>query len=254
MTFISARCIESIDRPLQYASVIELAILGVLSEQELHGYELRKRVATVLGPGRSGLSFGSLYPALNRMERSGLVKTVPAPPAGAEDRPRAPMWSSGSLSGELAAFRTRRGRPSRTGREGSTRSRKVYCLTDAGHAHLVDLLTGPSPVDERTFALQVAFCRVLPPADRLDLFERRRDELLTRRRELTGAGDGSGEHLPISHRYLRFLREHDIETINCDLAWLDRLIADEQADQHHQDHVTDAADPAPAVREEQTTR
>ena len=34
--------------------------------------------------------------------------------------------------------------------------------------------------------------------------------------------------MPLTHRYLRFLREHDIETINCDLAWLDRLIADEQ--------------------------
>jgi DNA-binding PadR family transcriptional regulator len=39
--------------------VLELAILGLLKEQELHGYELKKRLAETLGAG-SGVSFGSL--------------------------------------------------------------------------------------------------------------------------------------------------------------------------------------------------
>jgi DNA-binding PadR family transcriptional regulator len=208
--------------------VIDLAILGLLSEQELHGYELRKRLATVLGPGRSGLSFGSLYPALNRMERAGLVKTVdPATPAS-----RLSGWSSGSLSGELAAFRTRR---ARAGRQPGGRSRKVYGLTDAGRAQLEALLTQPGPVDERTFALQVAFCRMLAPAARLDLFHRRRAELRGRLRELEQGDDDS---LPFAHRYLRVLREHDIETIHCDLAWLDRLIAGEQAQVDREEQPT----------------
>jgi DNA-binding PadR family transcriptional regulator len=208
--------------------MIELAILGLLSEQELHGYELRKRVAAVLGPGRSGLSFGSLYPALNRMERSGLVKTVEP----ANDNSRSTGWSSGSLSGELAAFRTRR---SRAPRPSGGRSRKVYGLTDAGRAHLEALLTDAGPVDERTFALQVAFCRLLAPSARLELFHRRRTELGARLREL---GDGPDDGLPFTHRYLRVLREHDIETINCDLAWLDRLIADEQAQVDREEQPT----------------
>jgi DNA-binding PadR family transcriptional regulator len=197
--------------------MIELAILGLLSEQELHGYELRKRVALVLGPGRGGLSFGSLYPALNRMERSGLVKTVE--PAN----PRSAGWSSGSLSGELAAFRARL---PRAARPAGGRSRKVYGLTDTGRTHLEGLLTDAAPVDERTFALQVAFCRLLPPSARLELFYRRRAELRSRLHQLD---HGPDENLPFTHRYLRVLREHDIETINCDLAWLDRLIADEQS-------------------------
>src|SRR6478735_3527036 len=49
------------------ASLLELAILGLLKEQELHGYELKKRLAETLGQF-SGVSFGSLYPALARLE------------------------------------------------------------------------------------------------------------------------------------------------------------------------------------------
>ncbi|OWY59486.1 PadR family transcriptional regulator, partial [cyanobacterium TDX16] len=45
--------------------MIELAILGLLTDQDLHGYELKKRLSELLGV-RSGVSFGSLYPALAR--------------------------------------------------------------------------------------------------------------------------------------------------------------------------------------------
>ena len=50
--------------------MLELAILGLLKEQELHGYELKKRLSDTLGFG-SGVSFGSLYPALGRLEAAG---------------------------------------------------------------------------------------------------------------------------------------------------------------------------------------
>ena len=52
------------------APVLELAILGLLQEQPLHGYELKKRLSETLG-SFWGVSFGSLYPALRRLERSG---------------------------------------------------------------------------------------------------------------------------------------------------------------------------------------
>ena len=42
---------------------LELAVLGLLHESPLHGYELRKRLNVVLGWSRV-LSYGSLYPAL----------------------------------------------------------------------------------------------------------------------------------------------------------------------------------------------
>ncbi|MGH9245817.1 MAG: PadR family transcriptional regulator [Acidimicrobiales bacterium] len=195
--------------------MIDLAILGLVKEQELHGYELRKRVAELLGPGRGGLSFGSLYPALNRLERAGHVKAVEA-----NTRPPLTAWSSGSLAGELAAFRTRLPRPGSRG----GRSRKVYGITSRGEAHLVELLTEPGPTDERTFALRVVFCHRLNRTKRLELFHRRRAELTDRLAELAKQGRGQ----TTQHRYLRSLREHDLETITCDLAWLDRLIADER--------------------------
>jgi DNA-binding PadR family transcriptional regulator len=42
--------------------MLELAILGLLKEQPLHGYELKKRLGETLG-FRWGVSYGSLYPA-----------------------------------------------------------------------------------------------------------------------------------------------------------------------------------------------
>ena len=53
--------------------MLELAVLGLLSEQPLHGYELKKRLSETLGP-LWGISFGSLYPALRRLERSGAIR------------------------------------------------------------------------------------------------------------------------------------------------------------------------------------
>ena len=51
--------------------MIDLAILGLLTEQELHGYELKKRLGELLS-SRASISFGSLYPALARLEAPGL--------------------------------------------------------------------------------------------------------------------------------------------------------------------------------------
>ncbi|MSO17617.1 MAG: PadR family transcriptional regulator, partial [Acidimicrobiia bacterium] len=49
--------------------MIELAVLGLLKEQPLHGYEIKKRLGETLG-ALWGVSYGSLYPALRRLERA----------------------------------------------------------------------------------------------------------------------------------------------------------------------------------------
>ncbi|MEX2294112.1 MAG: PadR family transcriptional regulator [Acidimicrobiales bacterium] len=193
--------------------MIDLAILGLLTEQELHGYELKKRLGELL-PGRASISFGSLYPALSRLETQGAVKAV-------EERtavPSSPM--SGSLAGELAAFRAR---VRESGLRASTgRGKKVYGITDLGRERLIELLSSPDVSDDREFTLRVAFARHLSDGARLELFERRRTELLGRRDDLrrrTATGQDT---------YLGALRERDTENIVNDLAWLDRLIAGER--------------------------
>lgn len=64
------------------SDVLEFAILGLLHESPLHGYELRKRLTGVLGPFRA-ISYGSLYPALKSLMARGLIaESAPADPGG----------------------------------------------------------------------------------------------------------------------------------------------------------------------------
>jgi DNA-binding PadR family transcriptional regulator len=196
--------------------MIDHAILGLLKEQELHGYGLKKRLSELLGArsrGAGGVSFGSLYPALARLERTGAVKAVEHNTA-ADPTPMA-----GSLTGELAAFKARHLAGALTGRGKGGRGKKVYGITERGEARLVELLTEPDVADDRCFALKVAFCRHLQPAERLALFERKRAELIRRRdeRPQRAARD----------TYRRSLWEHDDQTTINDLAWVERLISTE---------------------------
>ncbi|MGQ0825145.1 MAG: PadR family transcriptional regulator [Actinomycetota bacterium] len=195
--------------------MLELAVLGLLAEQPLHGYELKKRLSETLGP-LWGISFGSLYPALRRLERAGaIVETEPtgaAPPTGS-------FVPTGSLDGDLAAARLRR-RP-RPGR----RTRKAYARTDSGTTHFLELLTAEDADDERGFALKLSFCRYLDRADRLAFLERRRAQLTAR---LAKSRRGPSRSID---RYTRSLLEHRTQSTQHDLEWIDQLIAEEGATQ-----------------------
>ena len=52
--------------------MLELAILGFLAERPLHGYDLKRRVAHLTGHVRP-IADGTLYPAIKRLERAGLL-------------------------------------------------------------------------------------------------------------------------------------------------------------------------------------
>jgi DNA-binding PadR family transcriptional regulator len=215
--------------------MIDLAILGLLSEQELHGYELKKRLGELLS-SRASVSFGSLYPALARLEKAGHVKAV-------EERtsvPVAPM--SGSLVGELAAFRARVRESSMSGGRG--RGKKVYGITDLGRERLVELLSDPDVSDDRAFTLRVAFALHLADDVRLELFERRRTELLARRDDLRRRENDPGR-AGRRHTYLGALLERDAENLAHDLAWLDRLIDAERT------RATSTVAPAHSQEEQQ---
>jgi DNA-binding PadR family transcriptional regulator len=204
--------------------LLELAILGLLKEQDLHGYELKKRLNDTLGLF-SGVSFGSLYPALARLEAAGAVKAVEAKPD-----PVMPIPLTGSLTGELAAFRALgpTSRPRRTtGRP--TRGKKVYGITDVGQHLFEELLAtdNASSDDDRVFNLKLAFARHLPPEARVSLFERRRAQLVERLNR-TRINLRARSDRPTSDTYTRSLIEHGTETTEREISWLDRLIAGEQ--------------------------
>lgn len=65
--------------------MLELAILGFLAEAPLHGYELRLRIAHLMGYARP-VSDGSLYPAITRLEKAGLLERRAEPGAAAAPR------------------------------------------------------------------------------------------------------------------------------------------------------------------------
>ena len=54
--------------------MLDMAILGLLREGPMHGYELRQRLVDL---GFWRISFGSVYPALRRLNRSGWIEVAP---------------------------------------------------------------------------------------------------------------------------------------------------------------------------------
>jgi hypothetical protein len=122
----------------------------------------------------------------------------------------------------------------------------VYGITEGGRQRLRERLAEPDVSDDREFLVRVAFCHHLAPADRLALFRRRRDELAARAEARHARGSGSGSDGRVT-TYLRSLRERDTAALEADIAWLDRLIADE-GDGTEASDDTEIATPAVAPK------
>ena len=197
--------------------MLDLAILGLLEERDLHGNEIRRQLREHLGL-LANVSFGSIYPALTRLEKAGAVATTEgsAEPRGASAA--APAPPTGSLSGELAVLRLRRHAPGR-----SRRAKKVYRITDAGRLLFAELLTGGGATDDaRSFGLRLAFARHLAPQARLALLERRRALLVQR----LGEAQAPRDDLDV---YARSVVQHTADGVARDISWLDTLIEAERA-------------------------
>ncbi len=197
----------------------------------MHGYDLRKKMREDFGL-LSSLSFGSLYPALARLEASGAVREVTSEHHGAGGPTAAKFTSAGSIAGERAAFRARlASRRAASTRSGTgTRGRRVYEITTRGDQLFHHLLETEEPKSEggRGFALRWAFAGYLSPEGRLALLQRRRAQLLATREGSRRAVESPWRTLD---RYQRSLVDHDKEATEHDLNWIDRLIATEQAAQ-----------------------
>src|ERR1700761_1602335 len=141
--------------------MLEVAVLGLLNESPMHGYELRKRLATLLGTFRA-FSYGSLYPTLRRLTEAGWLTEEPA-----LDEPEA-----------------RDGRPVR-----SRRGKRVYRLTAEGKEHLAELLAegGPEAFDQEGFGPRRAFLPQPRSDIRLQIPEGRRRRVLEQREGMSSA-------------------------------------------------------------------
>lgn len=164
-----------------------LVILSLLQIKPMHGYEMRQVIKEQRMEQWADIRSGSIYFALNQMEKEGLVK------AGPEER---------------------------TG----DRLRRAYSITSSGSAALKDLLREAladpphSLKSSFSFALVPAFN--FPPQERIGIFK----ENIERLKELRKFWEVGQEIKAQWHPALKLLFRHDLELINSDIRLLEELI------------------------------
>lgn len=180
--------------------MVEFAILGLLHEAPMHGYELRKRLASPLGAFRA-FSYGSLYPALRRLQRAGLI---------VEETAESPADN--------------------TARSWGRRARRVYKLTAEGKERFLELVAdgGSQAWDDDGFGVHMAFFSRTPAEVRMRILEGRRRRVEERREGLRAALARAGEQID---RYTRELHRLGLESSEREVRWLNELIEHERAEQ-----------------------
>jgi DNA-binding PadR family transcriptional regulator len=171
-------------------SSLEIAILGLLKEGAMHGYEVKQRLSTTLGPFWT-MSFGSLYPCLKRLRKAGFVKE------------------------QAAEVGPRRGR-----------RRTTYEITPEGEAFFFEQLEHGAVYDTDRFKLRFAFFRYLPAESRIGLLERRKAYLQEKLEEFSESLKTTKERIDA---YSMSLIRHQTEVAEQDIRWLQGLIDQERA-------------------------
>ncbi len=170
---------------------LEFALLGVLSQGPLHGYELRKRMTAIYGPFRA-LSFSVLYPQLHRMLEAGVIRESVSTDAGM-----------------------------------SRRSRIVYAITDSGSQRFeaISASSGPDSWEDESFEVRFAFFGPTPQRNRLQILEGRHRKLAEKATILRSELEKSPEGID---RYLVEWRRHSLESAEREIAWLQEMINTER--------------------------
>jgi DNA-binding PadR family transcriptional regulator len=178
----------------QRTGVLELAVLGLLHETPMHGYELRKRLNSVLGAFRA-FGYGSLYPCLKDLTARGLITedTLPDP--------------AKPLAGR--------------------RSKIVYRLTADGKEYLQDLLgqAGPASWEDDGFGVRFAFFGLTRADVRMRILEGRRSRLEERVESFRAGLARTRERVD---SYTLELQRHGLESVEREVRWLNELIASER--------------------------
>ena len=204
----------------QRGGVLEFAVLGLLHEAPMHGYELRKRLNAVLGSFRA-FSYGSLYPCLKQLLRTG--------------------WIVEDVAAEGTAL---------TGK----RSKIVYKLTAEGKEHFQELLaeSGPSAWEDENFGVHFAFFGRTDAATRLRILEGRRSRLEER---LDGFRSSLARTRERVDTYTQELQRHGLESVEREVRWLNELIDSERRPNAAPPRAADSADgTTPAPPKQQRSR
>lgn len=177
--------------------LLDFAVLGLLYEAPMHGYELRKQLVARLG-GFRVFSYGSLYPALRRLVREGLIVEEPEPRSEAGG-----AWT----------------RPSR---------RRVYRITAEGKERFAAMLAdaGPQTWEDEGFEIHLTFFSRTPADIRMRILEGRRRRVEERREGLRSTLSRAGEQID---RYTRELHQLGLDASEREVRWLNELIVREQA-------------------------
>ncbi|HWG62986.1 MAG TPA: PadR family transcriptional regulator [Streptosporangiaceae bacterium] len=184
----------------QRSGVLELAVLGLLHDTPMHGYELRKRLNAILGAFRA-FGYGSLYPCLKELLAQGLI---------AEEAPASPA-DAGVPASPLAG----------------RRSKIVYRLTADGKERLQQLLreSGPAAWEDDGFGVRFAFFGLTHADIRLRILEGRRTRLEERMDGVRAAVARTRERMD---NYTLELQRHGLESVEREVRWLNELIASER--------------------------
>ncbi|MFI9029728.1 helix-turn-helix transcriptional regulator [Streptomyces sp. NPDC053560] len=193
------------------SGILEFAVLGLLRESPMHGYELRKRLNTSLGVFRA-FSYGTLYPCLKSLVAHGWLTEE----TGGGTAPGAP---AGSLAGRRAKI--------------------VYRLTAEGKEHFEELLahSGPDAWEDEHFGVRFAFFGQTSRDVRMRVLEGRRSRL-EERLERMRASLTRRERLD---QYTLELQRHGLESVEREVRWLNELIESERAGRDQR--APDSADP-----------
>jgi DNA-binding PadR family transcriptional regulator len=169
--------------------MLEMAILGLLKDRAMHGYQLKKHLADTLGSFWQ-VSYGSLYPALKRLQRRGAVEMI-------------------FPKDELG------------------RRKNVYRITPVGEELFAELLerAGQEAAEDNGFSVRLTFFKYLKPESRIRLLERRRAFLEGRGSGLKQSLQRYRERID---NYTLSLMNHELRTTEDDIRWLDELIQAER--------------------------
>ncbi|SCK22457.1 DNA-binding transcriptional regulator, PadR family [Streptomyces sp. WMMB 714] len=185
------------------AGILEFAVLGLLREAPMHGYELRKRLNTSLGVFRA-FSYGSLYPCLKTLVQRGWLTE--------EHRHPQESHEGDARSASLPV----------------RRAKIVYRLTAEGKEHFEELLsqTGPDAWEDEHFGVRFAFFGQTSREVRMRVLEGRRSRLEERLAKMRASLARTRERLD---EYTLELQRHGLESVEREVRWLNELIESERS-------------------------